>query len=318
MHDGLAAIVLGRRRLLRVAGWTTVVATVTLMAGGIALPRLVSLRGAPPVLRLTALDVGQGEAMLLQWPGGGAMLVDAAGAPFGSGTFDIGRRVVTPAVWARGLGALEAILLTHGDPDHLGGARAVLEDFAPREIREGIPVPRHAPMRDVRDAAADAGIEIVTRRAVASPAFVSASCTRPSLTWSANASGTTTRSCSRSVHGDVALLLTGDVSAEVERLLLPQLTHARVRVLKVGHHGSRTLTSRELLEQWRPQVAVISCGRGNTFGHPAREVLQRLESIGATVLRTDLHGQITIETDGHSVQTRTYLATPERYRRWPQ
>jgi competence protein ComEC len=80
-----------------------------------------------------------------------------------------------------------------------------------------------------------------------------------------------------------------------------------VRVLKVAHHGSRTSSSRELLDRWRPQIAIISAGRGNTFGHPAPEVLQRLEAIGAAIYRTDLHGQITLEIDGEQVLVRTFV-----------
>jgi competence protein ComEC len=109
------------------------------------------------------------------------------------------------------------------------------------------------------------------------------------------------------VYRDVALLLTGDISAEVERQILPHLTHARTRILKVAHHGSRTSSSVELLSQWLPQIALISAGRGNTFGHPAPEIIQRLEEIGAIVSRTDLHGQVTIDTDGQSVVWRTYV-----------
>jgi competence protein ComEC len=108
------------------------------------------------------------------------------------------------------------------------------------------------------------------------------------------------------VYGDAALLLTGDISADVERAILPQLSPATVRVLKVAHHGSRTSSSSLLLETWRPQLALISAGRGNTFGHPAPEVLRRLAAIGATVLRTDLHGQITVETDGRTLRSTTF------------
>jgi len=108
------------------------------------------------------------------------------------------------------------------------------------------------------------------------------------------------------VYGDVAILLTGDISADIERAVVPRLTPARIRVLKVAHHGSRTSSSSALLEQWRPQFAVISCGRGNRFGHPTLEVLQRLEAIGATILRTDLDGQIELETDGRLVRRRTF------------
>ena len=112
------------------------------------------------------------------------------------------------------------------------------------------------------------------------------------------------------LYGDVALLLTGDIGADVERQILPQLTPARTRILKVGHHGSRTSTSAELLAAWRPDIAIISCGRGNAFGHPAPEVLERLAQVATKVLRTDLYGQITVETDGKHVSVRTFV------RRW--
>ena len=108
-------------------------------------------------------------------------------------------------------------------------------------------------------------------------------------------------------YGDAAVLLLGDVGVAVERAILSRLTPARIRILKVAHHGSRTSTSLELVERWRPQIAVISCGRGNTFGHPAPEVISRLESIGAAIYRTDLDGQVTIETDGTNVRVRTYM-----------
>jgi competence protein ComEC len=111
------------------------------------------------------------------------------------------------------------------------------------------------------------------------------------------------------VYGDVAMLLTGDISAEIERSIIPLLTPAPTRILKVAHHGSRTSSSSDMLESWRPQLAIISCGRGNRFGHPAPEVLRRLEAIGATVLRTDLDGQITIETDGRSLRVTTFRGT---------
>jgi competence protein ComEC len=109
------------------------------------------------------------------------------------------------------------------------------------------------------------------------------------------------------VYGDVAVLLPGDVGAGIERSIVTRLTPARYRILKVGHHGSRTSTSRELLESWRPQMAIVSCGRGNLFGHPAPEVIQRLEAIGATVYRTDRDGQVSVETDGTHVKVRTFV-----------
>ena len=102
------------------------------------------------------------------------------------------------------------------------------------------------------------------------------------------------------------MLLTGDISAEIERTLAPQLSTAPVRILKIAHHGSRTSTSADFLAAWRPQIAVISCGRGNRFGHPAPDVIGRLEAAGAKVFRTDQDGQVTIQTDGQKATIRTY------------
>jgi len=106
--------------------------------------------------------------------------------------------------------------------------------------------------------------------------------------------------------GDVAILLTGDIGAEVERAIAPRLSDARIRILKVAHHGSRTSTGEDLLEAWRPQLALVSAGRGNSFGHPAPQVLSRLEAAAVRVLRTDRDGQITIDTDGRAVTWKTF------------
>jgi competence protein ComEC len=108
------------------------------------------------------------------------------------------------------------------------------------------------------------------------------------------------------LYGDVALLLTGDIGSDVERSLAPRLVPAKTRILKVAHHGSRTSTSQELLDAWRPQIALISCGRENPFGHPAPEVVSRLEAAGARIYRTDRDGEITVDTDGQHVVVRTF------------
>src|SRR4029077_5443969 len=108
------------------------------------------------------------------------------------------------------------------------------------------------------------------------------------------------------LYGDVALLLTGDIGADVERQIVPRLVPAKTRILKVAHHGSRTSTSQALLDAWRPDIALISCGRMNTFGHPAPEVIARLTAIGARIYRTDLDGEITLQTDGQHVVVTTF------------
>ncbi len=262
---------------------------------------------APP-LRLTVFDVGQGESMLLESQRH-AVLVDTGGAPFGGG-IDIGRRVLAPALWARGIRSLDAMLITHGDPDHLGGALAVADDFRPGRIWEGIRLPRHPPTRELLNAAARWRIPVSPLRAgqvIRDGDLQLRVLHPPPPDWERRRVRNDDSVVVEVLYRDVAVLLTGDISVEVERSILPLLTPVRTRILKVAHHGSRTSSSAALLEGWRPQIAVISCGRGNRFGHPAPEVLRRLEDIGARVFRTDLDGQITVEIDGSSANVRTFV-----------
>ncbi len=313
-YGSLAVMLLTARRAVRASGGVAFVLSAACLCGGFnpvdrGAAWLAASASPAPVLRWTTFDVGQGEAMLVEPPAGEPLLIDTGGAPFGSGSFDIGERVLAPALWTRGIRALGALLVTHGDPDHLGGAPAVLEGFAPPLLWEGIRVPAHAPMRELRDAAVGAGVSIAARRVGESLDWGGARIRvlhPPEPDWERPRVRNDDSVVIEVLYRDVALLLTGDISAEVERALVPLLTPARTRILKVGHHGSRTSTSSELLDAWRPQIAVISCGRGNSFGHPTPDVLRRLRSIGTTVYRTDRDGQITLETDGREVRVRTF------------
>ncbi len=112
-------------------------------------------------LRVTVVDVGQGEAIAVQFPGGRSLLVDTGGTP---GPFDIGGRVVTPSLWALGIRRLDWLAITHADLDHIGGARSVLSDLAPREVWEGIPVPRSPDLQRLRADARALGVNWRTVR----------------------------------------------------------------------------------------------------------------------------------------------------------
>jgi competence protein ComEC len=174
----------------------------------------------------------------------------------------------------------------------------------------GVAVPNHRPTLDVIDAAARVEMPVEFKRrgeADAGDDLRVRVLHPPPPDWERRRVRNDDSVVVEIVYRDVAVLLTGDVSEQIEREILPQLTYAKTRILKVAHHGSRTSSSIELLSEWQPQFALISAGRGNTFGHPTQDVLRRLEANHAVVFRTDRDGQITLETDGHQIDFETFV-----------
>jgi competence protein ComEC len=260
------------------------------------------------VLELVVLDVGQGDALLLRSPKGRWILVDAGPK---TESFDAGARVVLPYLRRRGVTNLDLLVLTHPDMDHVGGAGAILREFPVRGVLDpGMAVGTEV-FLDVLDGARASGVpwtvgtagdsldldgialRILWPRRVENGPPREPDLDLADLLAEEGANGVSVVLEVR--YGAFSALLTGDAPAAVEADLLPRVLSPRVQVLKVGHHGSRTSTSPELLERVAPDLAVISVGRRNRFGHPHAEVVRRLEAEGARVLRTDQHGIVSIK-----------------------
>jgi len=282
-------------------------AMISLIASGywiVATPTFVA-RSQP--LRVTFLDVGQGDAAIVQFPDGRTLSIDAGGVV--STSFDIGGRVVSPALWALGVPRLDYMSVTHGDNDHIGGAASVFRDFTPLEVWEGVPVPPHAATRELRTLADRAGtawrtLQQADRVSFGAVDLVVHHPARPD--WERQRVRNDDSEVIEILYGGVSFVFTGDITRDVERTLAPSFSRAPIRILKVPHHGSGTSSSQGFVEALRPDVAVISAGRGNPFGHPVASVLERYRNIGAATYRTDQDGAVSVETDGTTVRVRTF------------
>jgi len=272
---GLAAWHLraARLRLARRLGTTAI----ALAVASAALTLWPALRPADGRLRVSILDVGQGDAIVVEGPNGRAVLVDAgAGGPY---RLDAGERVVAPFLWNRGVLKLAAAVVTHEDIDHAGGMAAVRALF-------GV------------DEAWDGGVE-------RGPLALGGAVLTPLPT--AAAGRNDSARVLRLDFGLASVLLTSDIETAGEHALIDSRAPLAAVVLKVPHHGSRTSSGADLLAAVRPSVAVISVGPRNPYGHPDPGVLARLTTAGAHIYRTDRDGAILLETDGRTLDITAWV-----------
>lgn len=258
----------------------------------------------PGLLEVTALDVGQGDSLLVVTPELKTMLVDAGG-PTGlvqphSANFDIGDEVVAPYLWTRRIRRLDILVLTHAHSDHMGGMPAVLRDLRPRELWLSV-IPGRSPAFEALLAEARR-LNINVRFFHAGDAInlgsVHADVLAPELIYANPGAPRNNDSLvMRLQYGAGSVLLAGDAESPSEAAMLLNNRIAPVTLLKVAHHGSRTSSGEAFLAAVHPQDAVISVGRANTFGHPRPEVLSRLEALGTRVFRTDRNGAETFLLD---------------------
>ena len=274
-------------------------------------------------LSVTFLDVGQGDAMLLVFPGGKTMLLDSGGRlnfdsdeavedgeeVFVEDSIGIAEAAVMPALWRRGIKRLDWIAASHGDADHAEAFGEIVRSFEIGQVVRAVSPLNNLPTDLFDQAARSAGLSVWCVRAgdefeidgvrveVLSPAGDSDSAAMSSNNQSL---------VLRVSFGSRSFLLTGDIEKEAEARLVAA-AGLKTDVLKIAHHGSRTSTTQEFLGSAKPQHAVISVAEPSPYGHPHPEVVERLQASGAKIWRTSRCGAVTVSTDGSDLRVETFL-----------
>ncbi|MFO0558513.1 MAG: ComEC/Rec2 family competence protein [Polyangiales bacterium] len=270
---------------------------------GITVPQ--SMGAIANRLRVTFVDVGQGDAALLETADGHSALIDA-GPPEG----DEHLRAVLAQ---KGIRSLDWMLLTHPHLDHIGGARNVLGAVRVQRVIDPAyphPIATYDRLLAAIQQQAIPFMQARQGQTLALGSSVSVEVLQPRIPFiersrsEANANSIVTRVTA----GAVRVLFTGDAETETEeRLLAENRAQLSADILKVAHHGSRYASTQPFLSAVSPRVAVISCGTGNDYGHPHAETLGALARNNVQVYRTDLNGDVEMSTDGARYQFRTTM-----------
>ena len=272
-------------------------------------------------LELTVLDVGQGDSLFVVSPGGKTLLIDGGGAFNGfpgheeHNGIDPGEEAVSPYLWSRGFQKLDVLALTHAHQDHLGGLNAILENFRVGRLWIGreVSLPALARLEELaRERNTPIDHELRGR------SFhwdgVDGDFLWPEIVGEEAASSAKNNDSLvlRLRYGNRTMLLPGDAEKQVEREMLSENGVGTLHsdVLKVGHHGSKNSTIPEFLAAVQPRFAIISAGEFNPYGHPHAELLERLEKMGAVILRTDRDGAVHVLTDGERLEITCFMACP--------
>jgi competence protein ComEC len=311
------AVLLARRGNQTGTSWQRRFAWVAMIGAAVVVVMPRPIEHPHDALLVEAIDVGQGDSLLLVTPDGKTMLVDGGG--FGGGPrqvpqdFDIGEEVVSPVLWSRGIRHLDVVALSHAHSDHMGGLPSVLRNFKPDELWVGNNPPIDA-YKALMDEAAMLGVRVHPLRARDGAALGDAQIRvlAPLANYEPGAEPSNNDSLVLHVgYRGTSVLLEGDAEDPIEQGMLAE-AGLESTLLKVGHHGSVTSTQPEFLARVAPQWAVISCGLHNRYGHPREEVLAELQAAHVRTFSTDIDGATCFELDGKDVRASALCGLPEK------
>ena len=273
---------------------------------GILLGVILLLAGYPAHnLQITFLDVGQGDGICMELPDGRVYLMDGGS----SDVSKVGNYRLVPFLKAKGIRKIDAVFLSHGDTDHINGIAELLEE---KQISiDCVCLPAGAEQEEFAEIKDLARARNISVRTIQAGDFWENNGTK---FWCLNPADVTESGNAASMvlymeYQDFSMLLTGDLESEGEKsvaALLRSNAITGISVLKVAHHGSKNSTKEEFLRQCSPAVAVISCGEHNTYGHPHKETLERLNDMGTAIYRTDCSGAVQITVSGSRMKVTEY------------
>lgn len=249
-------------------------------------------------LTVSYIDVGQADSILIQTPGGKNVLIDAGNN--GDAT------TIVTYLKNQKIIRLDYVIGTHSHEDHIGSLDTIIRTFDIGQIVMPKESSNTQTFRDLITAMSDKGLKPLEAKAGVKLDLGSEIYAELLAPNSSSYEDTNDYSAVlRLVYGKNSFLFTGDAETQSESEMLHLGSQLKVDVLKVGHHGSRTSSTQAFLKLVAPKYAIISVGKGNSYGHPTVDALARLSSVGATIYRTDESGTIVCESDGETITFKT-------------
>jgi competence protein ComEC len=264
-------------------------------------------------LKITVIDVGQGNSTLVRFPGGGNMLIDGGG--FSDSSFDTGKSVVSPFLYHERINNIDTVVLSHPHPDHLLGLIYIMNNFNVRQVwRSNLPIDlEDYPEWEKAIKLNNINVSLVSNK-FPEKIFNGV---RVNVLWPPNYSARETNNLSydevndsslvlKITFGRVSFLIPGDISSDIEEQLIKSKIDLRSDVLVVPHHGSAYSSSAEFIKAVACRYAIVSAGKANVFHHPHPSTIQRYYDAGVNLFHTDSDGAVTFTTSGKNLHVDTF------------